>query len=224
MGRSNATRGGTRGGQGEFQWDQVKGDKQKGNYLGQSIYAASGRWAQGRDLEWWSKGRTTQAESDPNNEDAYKKEVLEIKHNEQIMIAEALGLPPPPPLGSVSTSQKPVATKDTREQRPDYHHQRSSHKKEDHSHRRFRSRSPSSGARSHRSERPRKDDYHYSRRRDRGTKRYSTTPERPDEEKGYDQYRDSRHRRQQHSDEFSQRHYEKDYHNRSPSPPRRRDY
>ncbi|EPX72186.1 hmmtag2 [Schizosaccharomyces octosporus yFS286] len=224
MGRSNATRGGTRGGQGEFQWDQVKGDKQKGNYLGQSIYAASGRWAQGRDLEWWSKGRTTQAESGSNNEDAYRKEILEIKHKEQTMIAEALGLPPPPPLGSENSSQKPeTTTKDQHKQRSDSHHRRISHRKE-HSHRRSRSRSPSPGARSHRRERPREDDYYSGRYKSRRQERYSSIPDHLDEEISYNDNRNFHHRRRQHSDEVPQRDYKKAYFDRSPPRVRQREH
>ncbi|EPY52169.1 hmmtag2 [Schizosaccharomyces cryophilus OY26] len=223
MGRSNATRGGTRGGQGEFQWDQVKSDKQKGNYLGQSIYAASGRWAQGRDLEWWSKGRTTQAEPNSNNEEAYKKEILEVKYKEQVMLAETLGLPPPPPLEVENNSQNTLTTKEIKEQLPTPHHRRKSGRREDYPPRRHRSQSPSHGIRYHRRERLKGDDYHHGRHRDRRPRRYSPPSDLPNKEEIFAPYRHSPHHRR-HVDDLPERDYEKAYNDRSSPPPRRRKY
>ena len=40
----NPTRGGNRGGQGLFKWDDVKSDKHRENYLGHSLKASVGRF------------------------------------------------------------------------------------------------------------------------------------------------------------------------------------
>jgi len=68
------SRGGVRGGQDQFDWEDVKVDKHRESYLGHSVMAPVGRWQKGKDLHWYTKsGKTDAAMSKQQEKDAIKK-------------------------------------------------------------------------------------------------------------------------------------------------------
>ncbi|KAJ3356945.1 hypothetical protein GGF32_001258 [Allomyces javanicus] len=85
-------RGGNRGGRDRFSWEEVKNDKHRENYLGHSVMAPVGRWQKGRDLTWYAKAGTTEAEA---AEAARVEELRRIKAAEQDAMMVALGLKKP---------------------------------------------------------------------------------------------------------------------------------
>lgn len=68
------SRGGVRGGQDQFDWEDVKSDKYRESYLGHSVKAPVGRWQKGKDLHWYTKsGKGNSAASKQQEKDAIKK-------------------------------------------------------------------------------------------------------------------------------------------------------
>ncbi|CAJ1072461.1 multiple myeloma tumor-associated protein 2 [Xyrichtys novacula] len=77
--------GGVRGGQDQFNWDDVKVDKHRENYLGNSLMAPVGRWQKGKDLSWYSRDKKGAAAL--SRED----ELAAVKAAEQEALMAALG-------------------------------------------------------------------------------------------------------------------------------------
>ncbi|CAM9529252.1 unnamed protein product [Choristocarpus tenellus] len=92
MSKSAYRIGGTRGGQDQFKWEDVKSDNYRENYLGHSLQAPVGRWQRGKDLKWWNKKETTGgAEAARAQAEA---EMARIRQQDDDLLNQALGLAP----------------------------------------------------------------------------------------------------------------------------------
>ncbi|SPO20659.1 uncharacterized protein UTRI_00135 [Ustilago trichophora] len=89
------TRGGARGGAAEFSWDKVKESKDREFYLGNSVAAPTGRWQDGRDINWYNKDKSASGSSS-RAIDERREELRKIKEAETAALYAKLGKPPPP--------------------------------------------------------------------------------------------------------------------------------
>ena len=76
--------GGTRGGQDQFKWEDVKNDKYRENYLGHSVNAPVGRWLKNTEVNWYSKN-TAAANA------AIEEEKIRMRQLDEDLLNEALG-------------------------------------------------------------------------------------------------------------------------------------
>jgi len=82
------SRGGVRGGQDQFNWDDVKSDKDRECYLGHSVMVPTGKWQEGKDLIWYTRNKNNDAEA---AERRRKDELKSVKDLEARAMAAALG-------------------------------------------------------------------------------------------------------------------------------------
>lgn len=83
---SNQIRPGVRGGRDQFNWNQVKEDKQRLNYLGSSIHGVPDKFKRGRpETFWYAKEEKTITKV------SEKSEIVEVQAKERQMMEKLLG-------------------------------------------------------------------------------------------------------------------------------------
>ncbi|MCJ1433754.1 hypothetical protein MMC27_003119 [Xylographa pallens] len=83
---------GSRGGRGDFKWEDVKGNQHRENYLGHSLMAPVGRWQKNKDLGWYAKGDDDASlEAVERAARERREEIARIKLAEGDALREALG-------------------------------------------------------------------------------------------------------------------------------------
>ena len=89
MGKGDSQRtGGSRGGRDQFDWDQVREDKHRENYIGHAVLAPKGRWQNGKDLSWYARARKDESLASLREERARAREM------EDDMMRARLGMAP----------------------------------------------------------------------------------------------------------------------------------
>jgi len=86
--------GGTRGGRDQFNWEDVKADKHRENYIGASVKGRVGRWASAKDVDWWTKERGEGGAGSAEAREAARAEAAAVRAREEALMNEALGLRP----------------------------------------------------------------------------------------------------------------------------------
>jgi hypothetical protein len=76
----------TRGGADQFQWDSVKEEKYRENYLGHSVMAPLGRWQRGKDLTWFTK----KGQQGHNAKTSGELEIARLKLQEEELMLKVL--------------------------------------------------------------------------------------------------------------------------------------
>lgn len=74
-------RAGARGGKDQFNWENVKSDQFRENYLGHSVKASVGRWQKGRDILWYTREKN-------EDESRLQDELAAVKEREEEMMLE----------------------------------------------------------------------------------------------------------------------------------------
>ncbi|EOD19414.1 hypothetical protein EMIHUDRAFT_242852 [Emiliania huxleyi CCMP1516] len=75
-------------GRDQFDWDQVREDKHRENYIGHAVLAPKGRWQNGKDLSWYARARKDESLANLREERARAREM------EDDMMRARLGMAP----------------------------------------------------------------------------------------------------------------------------------